>query len=143
MRPGGRLSAANVGDCSFRIIRAGKARGLSTAKNSFVLPLPLPLPHLLLLPLADSRQGLLPAQVVSKARPQQHEFNMPYQLAHPLEFPDTDLADDAQLYELPVQPADVLVAGSDGLFDNMWDDQLCEIVADFLGKPGVTRWCVC
>ena len=82
---------------------------------------------------------LMGVQVVTKAKPQQHEFNMPFQLAHPLEFPETDLADDAQLYELPVQPRDVVVAGSDGLFDNMWDEQLCEIVAEFLNMAAATR----
>lgn len=32
--------------------------------------------------------------------PQQHQFNMPYQMASPLNFPDTDTAADAQLYQV-------------------------------------------
>eukprot|EP00873_Tetraselmis_striata_P021380 jgi/Tetstr1/441644/TSEL_029869.t1 len=66
-----------------------------------------------------------------KSKPQQHEFNMPFQLAWSKVLPDTDTAMDAQLYELEVQEDDVLVFGSDGLFDNMWDEELTTIVQDF------------
>uniref|UniRef100_A0A061R614 Protein phosphatase n=1 Tax=Tetraselmis sp. GSL018 TaxID=582737 RepID=A0A061R614_9CHLO len=95
-RADGRLAAANLGDCGFRIIRNGK--------------------------------------VVAKSEVQQHEFNMPYQLACPKVLPETDLASDADLYEVDVEDGDVVVLGSDGLFDNMWDEQLVGVVTSFVGK---------
>jgi protein phosphatase PTC7 len=76
---------------------------------------------------------------VVKSRPQQHEFNMPYQLAWASVLPDTDTAMDAQLYELEVAAEDVLVFGSDGLFDNMWDEQLMSIVQNFTRETARPR----
>lgn len=34
--------------------------------------------------------------------------------------PDTDWAEDAAVYELPVQAGDALVLATDGLLDNLW-----------------------
>lgn len=34
-------------------------------------------------------------RIVSETAPQQHDFNLPYQLSHPRLFPDTDTADSA------------------------------------------------
>ncbi len=31
---------------------------------------------------------------------QEHQFNMPYQMAHPDNLPDTDTAEDAQVYQV-------------------------------------------
>jgi hypothetical protein len=46
---------------------------------------------LLLLLLQVVRDG----KVVHETQPQQHDFNLPYQLSHPRLFPDTDTADSA------------------------------------------------
>lgn len=61
--------------------------------------------------------------------PQQHDFNLPYQISHPQLFPDTDVAESADRYSLEVQPGDVVVAASDGLWDNMWDEQVLQLLA--------------
>eukprot|EP00798_Chlamydomonas_sp_ICE-L_P015914 gene15914-22048_t len=55
---------------------------------------------------------------------QEHQFNMPYQMASPGILPDTDMASDAMQYQFELRQGDVVITGSDGLFDNMWDDQL-------------------
>jgi hypothetical protein len=60
---------------------------------------------------------------------QEHSFNTPYQLAHLGHMPNADTAGMGLGYSLGLAPGDVVVAGSDGLFDNMWDDQLEELVA--------------
>lgn len=43
-------------------------------------------------------------------------------------FPDytsaTDTAEDAGLYELPLLPGDIIVAGTDGLWDNVQQDEI-------------------
>ncbi|GIM16906.1 hypothetical protein Vretimale_19473, partial [Volvox reticuliferus] len=60
---------------------------------------------------------------------QEHQFNMPYQMAHPDNLPDTDTAADAQMYQLALEPGDVVILATDGLFDNMWDEELVSMVA--------------
>ncbi len=55
---------------------------------------------------------------------------MPYQLACPQFLPETDIAaDDADTSSFALQPGDIVVLGSDGLFDNVWDEQLKDVVA--------------
>jgi serine/threonine protein phosphatase PrpC len=60
----------------------------------------------------------------------QHEFNMPYQLGSPELLPVTDYASSAQVYCPDVQRNDLLILASDGLFDNMWDDDLEDVVCE-------------
>ncbi|GIL76563.1 hypothetical protein Vretifemale_6067, partial [Volvox reticuliferus] len=60
---------------------------------------------------------------------QEHQFNMPYQMAHPDNLPDTDTAADAQTYQISMRAGDVVILATDGLFDNMWDEELVSMVA--------------
>jgi hypothetical protein len=39
-------------------------------------------------------------KIVHETQPQQHDFNLPYQLSHPRLFPDTDTADSADRWAL-------------------------------------------
>lgn len=71
-------------------------------------------------------------RVVGATAVQEHAFNMPYQIADPDSFPETDMAADAQLYSFPVQPGDVIVMASDGLWDNLWDEQVREVLLTFV-----------
>lgn len=69
---------------------------------------------------------------------QEHAFNTPFQLASPQFLPACDRPQGGLTYSARLAQGDVLVAGSDGLFDNMWDTQLAELVATAL------RWvCGC
>lgn len=77
-------------------------------------------PHLLLRPPPSTPQV------------QEHSFNTPYQLACPAHLPEADRPSDGLSYSSRLQRGDVLVGGSDGLFDNMWDTQLAELVASTL-----------
>ncbi len=54
---------------------------------------------------------------------------MPLQLACAELLPGADGPDDADVYELNLAPGDVLVAATDGLFDNMWDRELERLLA--------------
>ncbi|CAA0817291.1 Probable protein phosphatase 2C 55 [Striga hermonthica] len=58
---------------------------------------------------------------------QQHGFNCPYQLERG---PAGDLPSSGQVFKVPVVPGDVVVAGSDGLFDNLYNKEIATIVAD-------------
>ena len=72
--------------------------------------------------------------VVFRTDEQQHEFNCPLQLGP--ESPDTP--SDADVYDLPqVAAGDVLVLGTDGLWDNCYDDEVGAVVLEHAtpGKP--------
>ncbi|KAK4490593.1 hypothetical protein RD792_001278 [Penstemon davidsonii] len=58
---------------------------------------------------------------------QQHGFNFTYQLECGTR---GDLPSSGQVFEIPVIPGDVVVAGSDGLFDNLYNKEIAAIVAD-------------
>jgi len=57
----------------------------------------------------------------------QHYFDCPFQLCNQDTAP-SDTAEDAMLFELDVQVGDVIVAASDGLFDNVFTDELVRVV---------------
>ncbi|GAB4813840.1 hypothetical protein N2152v2_000886 [Parachlorella kessleri] len=68
------------------------------------------------------------AGIVFKAETQEHQFNMPFQMASLKFLPGSDHPDQARQYEVAVQDGDVVVLGSDGLFDNLWEDDLVALV---------------
>ncbi|KAK9917857.1 hypothetical protein WJX75_008970 [Coccomyxa subellipsoidea] len=70
-------------------------------------------------------------EVVFKAPVLQHFFDCPLQFgACPDYSESTDTAEDAAVFELAVQPGDVLLAGSDGLWDNCYDSELLQLLPD-------------
>ena len=90
--------------------------------------------------LGDSGLRLVRAGCVEFATGvQEHGWNCPYQLSHPRLVTNTDTAADAAVDELKVAPGDVIVLGTDGLWDNMWDDQLLELVGSRPGGTTSTR----
>ncbi|XP_039789331.1 putative protein phosphatase 2C 24 [Panicum virgatum] len=65
-------------------------------------------------------------RILRRSRAQQHHFNCPYQLSSS---PDgIRVADAAAVGEVPAKEGDVVVVGTDGLFDNVTDDELERIV---------------
>ncbi len=71
--------------------------------------------------------------VVFASTVQEHRFNQPYLLGSP-RFHPSNVPDDAHRYSVVVQPGDVIVMGSDGLWDNLWDHELENVVAEELEK---------
>lgn len=59
-----------------------------------------------------------------RSEEQQHFFNFPYQLGTN----STTRPRDAQTFNIKVQKGDVIVVGSDGLFDNLFDKEILAIV---------------
>jgi protein phosphatase PTC7 len=66
-------------------------------------------------------------EVVFATPAQEHYFNCPYQLGYEPLSEDTDVAEDADEFEFTVKPGDLVVAGSDGLFDNVFDDEIAAV----------------
>ena len=65
-------------------------------------------------------------RILRRSQSQQHHFNCPYQLSSS---PDgIRVADAAAVGEVPAKEGDVVVVGTDGLFDNVTDDELERIV---------------
>lgn len=56
---------------------------------------------------------------------QQHDFNFTYQLESGN---SSDLPSAAQVFKVPVASGDVIVAGTDGLFDNLYNNEITAVV---------------
>ncbi|XP_038972668.1 probable protein phosphatase 2C 55 isoform X2 [Phoenix dactylifera] len=56
---------------------------------------------------------------------QQHDFNFTYQLENGN---GSDLPSAAQVFTFPVSPGDVIIAGTDGLFDNLYTNEVTAVV---------------
>merc|ERR1719191_2064120 len=85
-------------------------------------------------------------KLVNKSTPQVHWFNCPYQLTR---MPDTSMTDVNLFQQVSIASSghlacfegDVLIVATDGVFDNLFDEQIVAIVAEVCspeGKPQVT-----
>lgn len=67
-----------------------------------------------------------------------HGYNLPFQLARIEEDEDkyeaADTPDAADLYDIETSPGDVLVLASDGLFDNLFDEEVASIIDDYIDE---------
>jgi protein phosphatase PTC7 len=108
----GALMAANVGDSGFAVVGAPPYGGAVGRHAQSPGPGSAP---------STARR------VVKFRSPQQeHEFGRPYQLGHA---PTADRAADAMRASLPLAPGDLVILGSDGLWDNLDDDAMLDAVA--------------
>lgn len=62
---------------------------------------------------------------------QQHGFNFTYQLE---DSKTGDLPSSGQVFMIPVVPGDVIVAGTDGLFDNLYNNEITAVVVEGLSS---------
>eukprot|EP00963_Diacronema_lutheri_P012493 scaffold1771_cov343-Pavlova_lutheri.AAC.23 len=70
-------------------------------------------------------------EFVGSTTVQQHMFNCPFQLSHEELVETTDTAeDDAEYIEWNLEEGDTVVVASDGLFDNVFDEDIAKIVAE-------------
>lgn len=68
-------------------------------------------------------------ELIFQSSPLQHFFDCPYQFASCPEFTDdTDRPEDATDYELQLQSGDVIVAATDGLWDNIHTEELLPLL---------------
>ncbi|RHZ44694.1 hypothetical protein Glove_712g12 [Diversispora epigaea] len=64
----------------------------------------------------------------------QHSFNFPKQLGTG----SFDTPQDAQSYKIKIQKGDIVILGSDGLFDNVFEDDLLDEISRFIcPKKGI------
>lgn len=72
-------------------------------------------------------------EVVYQTSPQQHEFNLPYQLGWAKVYPEGDRPEASERSEISLSPGDVLVLGSDGLWDNVPHAEVAALCAEHNG----------
>ncbi|KAI8852234.1 phosphatase 2C-like domain-containing protein [Chytridium lagenaria] len=63
-------------------------------------------------------------ETIFRSEEQQHSFNFPFQLGTG----SKDLPGNAQRYAVKVLEGDIVIMGSDGIFDNVFDEEVLEIV---------------
>lgn len=87
--------------------------------------------------LGDSGLLLLRSgEVLYQSAAQQHSFNFPYQLASPTLGFSSDSPAIAQSIEVGVCAGDVVVLGTDGLFDNAFAHEIAEMVRQAEAEVG-------
>lgn len=114
----GELAAANLGDSGFVIVGGGgggggggsSKNGGNGSSNS-----------------SSSSGGEVAGRVAFKSPQQQHGFNFPYQLGAAGSASDSPA--DAEEFLLPTNPGDVVVVGTDGLFDNVFADEVARLAS--------------
>ncbi|KAI8325442.1 protein serine/threonine phosphatase 2C [Martensiomyces pterosporus] len=74
------------------------------------------------------RQG----DMVYRTEEQQHSFNFPYQLGTE---EHSDRPSDSQVFRLKIQKGDIIIVGSDGVFDNLFDEDILEEARPKLSLP--------
>ncbi|GLE06902.1 hypothetical protein PINS_up016571 [Pythium insidiosum] len=72
--------------------------------------------------------GRIKWQVVYEAPHQCHYFNCPYQLGHQ----NGDLPEHGQLIDLQTREGDLIILGTDGLFDNLFPKQIASLLDTIL-----------
>lgn len=77
--------------------------------------------------LRQTQQGL---KFVMQSEEQQHDFNTPRQLGTN----SLDMPHDAHRYELQLHPGDIVIAGTDGLFDNLSVDDIMHELEKHIGQ---------
>ncbi|XP_068651076.1 probable protein phosphatase 2C 55 isoform X3 [Aristolochia californica] len=118
--PKGSIDPARVLEKAYTIT---KAKGSSTA---CIIALTDQLQGLHAINLGDSgflvvREGC----TIFRSPVQQHDFNFTYQLASGN---NSDPPSSGQVFTIPVVPGDVIIAGTDGLFDNLYNNEVTAVV---------------
>ena len=69
--------------------------------------------------------------VVYRSTEQQHFFNAPLQIGLNMGVPLNDLPGDSVQHEMAIYPGDLVISGTDGLFDNLFDEDILKIIAKY------------
>ncbi len=120
------LRAANVGDSGFLILRRHGVRQQSTA--------PLGTLDAFGVAAAGDQRSF---HIAFRSPQQLRSFNMPYQLGcapDSGEGPDPrfETPNDADVVRVPVRGGDILLLATDGLFDNMNEEQVLDVIESAL-----------
>eukprot|EP00854_Cymbomonas_tetramitiformis_P027425 gene27425-33805_t len=73
-------------------------------------------------------------EIIFQTPCQNHGFNFPYQIGSPDYMEDPNGPDEADIFEVFVQKGDAVVVASDGLFDNIFADEMAQICWNRLAR---------
>jgi len=68
-------------------------------------------------------------EVIFRSEEQQHSFNYPYQLGTK----SRDTPENCQTYTIKLHESDIVILGSDGVWDNLFDEDIVELVKSVVG----------
>jgi serine/threonine protein phosphatase PrpC len=68
--------------------------------------------------------------VIYRSEEQQHWFNFPFQLGTGSQIKPKK---DAQVHKMKLKESDMVIIGSDGIWDNLFDSQVVKIVKTVMG----------
>lgn len=71
-------------------------------------------------------------EAVFRTEEQQHSFNFPFQLGTG----SRDSPKDAQEFNVKIEEGDIVILGTDGMFDNVFDEDVVAIVQSYLRSVG-------
>ena len=71
-------------------------------------------------------------EILIESVEQQHEFNYPYQLGIGKDGQPhgKDRPEDAEVYRMQLEEGDIIVMGTDGLFDNLWPQDILNYISN-------------
>jgi len=70
-------------------------------------------------------------EIIYRTKEQQHSFNFPYQIGTG----SADKPQHSQRIMIEVQPDDLIILGTDGLWDNLFDEDIIDVVANAPSDP--------
>ena len=106
----GELAAANLGDSGFVVVGGGGGGGSGGNGSA-----------------GNGNGSEVAGRVAFKSPQQQHGFNFPFQLGAAGSASDSPA--DAEEFLLRTSPGDVVVVGTDGLFDNVFADEVARLAS--------------
>ena len=107
----GELAAANLGDSGFVVVGGGGGGGGGGSSHGD----------------GKNSGSEVEGRVAFKSPQQQHGFNFPFQLGAAGSASDSPA--DAEEFLLRTSPGDVVVVGTDGLFDNVFAEEVARLAA--------------
>jgi protein phosphatase PTC7 len=77
-----------------------------------------------------TEKGRLGVDLIYRTKEQQHYFNCPFQLG----FPEGDSALKADTENIDIQEGDIILAATDGVLDNLFDEDILNVTAGELNE---------
>jgi len=104
------ISTANLGDSGYMVLRLEETAAASGLLGSFT-----------------SKAGNFNLNIFYESKEQQHQFNFPYQVGTHGDNPNS-----AEVNAHNIQDGDIIVLGSDGLWDNLHRPQIIDLIKPYL-----------
>jgi protein phosphatase PTC7 len=110
------IMATNIGDCELLVLRRLNSAGDNNNNNNNN---------------NDSMHSQASYAIVDRVHAGCFSFNMPYQIGIQIAYERIEKIDSPKVLskKIKVQSGDIIVAGSDGLFDNVFEDEIVKYVS--------------